>query len=120
MTLKINESETLELKYSFRSSIYFETISGHNLNLQNLTGNDLITLFYAVFVASLQKEQRPIIDMISFLDIVDNNGGDKCLLAFSKWYVDQIKIQWDLEEEPEDEKISKEKNRTYHSKKNKT
>ena len=116
MTLKINETETLELKYSFRSSIYFETISGHNLDLQNLSGNDLITLFYAVFVASLQKEGRPIIDMISFLDIVDNNGGDKCLLEFSKWYVNQIKLQWDLEEEPE-EKVSKGKNKTYASKK---
>ena len=116
MTLKINNDENLELKYSFRSSIYFETISGHNLDLQNLTGNDLITLFYAVFVASLQKEQRPIIDMISFLDIVDENGGDKALLEFSKWYVDQIKIQWDLEE-PIEEKPSKEKNKTYHSKK---
>lgn len=118
MTLKISETETLELKYSFRSSIYFETISGHNLDLQNLSGNDLIVLFYAVFVASLQKEGRPIIDMMTFLDIVDENGGDKCLLAFSRWYVDQIKLQWDLEEEPE-EKVSKEKNKTYHSKKNK-
>ena len=118
MTLKINDNENLELKYSFRSSIYFETISGHNLDLQNLSANDLITLFYAVFVASLQKEGRPIIDMITFLNIVDDNGGDKALLEFSKWYVDQIKIQWDLEEEPE-EKPSKEKNKTYHSKKNK-
>ena len=118
MTLKINDNENLELKYSFRSSIYFETISGHNLDLQNLSANDLITLFYAVFVASLQKEGRPIIDMITFLNIVDDNGGDKALLEFSKWYVDQIKIQWDLEEEPE-EKTSKEKNKTYHSKKNK-
>ena len=116
MILKLNDNENLELKYSFRSSIYFETISGHNLDLQNLTGNDLVTLFYSVFVASLQKEQRPIIDMISFLDIVDDNGGDKCLLDFSKWYIDQIKLQWDLEEEPE-EKQSKEKNKTYASKK---
>lgn len=118
MTLKISESENLTLKYSFRSAIYFETISGHNLDLQNLSANDLITLFYAVFVASLQKEGKQIIDMISFLDIVDENGGDKCLLEFSQWYVNQIKLQWDLEEEPE-EKVSKEKNRTYHSKKNK-
>lgn len=117
MTLKINDNENLELKYSFRSSIYFETISGHNLDLQNLTGNDLVTLFYAVFVASLQKEQKPIIDMITFLDIIDENGGDKTLLEFSKWYVAQIKIQWDLEESPEEEKQTKEKNRTYASKK---
>jgi hypothetical protein len=55
--------------------------------------------------------------MISFLDITDDNGGDKCLLEFSKWYVDQIKIQWDLEESPEEEKPSKEKNKTYASKK---
>ena len=116
MTLKISDTETLELKYSFRSSIYFETISGHNLDLQNLTGNDLVTLFYAVFVASLQKEGKPIIDMLSFLNIVDDNGGDKALLEFSQWYVNQIKLQWDLEEEPE-EKQSKEKNKTYASKK---
>ena len=117
MILKLNNDDQLELKYSFRSSIYFETISGHNLDLQNLTGNDLVTLFYAVFVASLQKEGKPIIDMLSFLNIVDDNGGDKALLEFSQWYVNQIKLQWDLEDEPEEEKVSKEKNRTYASKK---
>ena len=118
MTLKISESETLDLKYSFRSSIYFETISGHNLDLQKLNGNDLMILFYAVFVASLQKEKKPIIDMIQFMDIIDNNGGEKCLLAFSQWYVEQIQIQWQLEEDPEEKtNVDVKGKKTFASKK---
>lgn len=120
MILKLNETESLDLKYSFRSSIYFETISGHNLDLNNLTGNDLMILFYAVFVASLQKEKKPIVDMIQFMDIIDENGGERCIYNFSKWYVEQIQIQWQLEEDPEEKTNTDVKGKkTYASKKKK-
>ena len=95
MTLKI-ENELIELKYSFRSAIYFEQITGHNIDFTNFTGNDLITLFYSVFIASLQKEKKPIIDMITFLDIVDENGGDKCIMEFSNWYIDIMNKQYEV------------------------
>ena len=105
MKLKIGNEE-LELVYSFRSSIYFESIAGHSLDFTKLTSNDLITLFYSVFVATLQKSKKPIIAMIDFLDIVDANGGEKCLVDFSEWYISVIKKQFELLAE---EKEGKEK-----------
>ena len=95
MKLKIGNEE-LELVYSFRSSIYFESIAGHSLDFTKLTSNDLITLFYSVFVATLQKSKKPIIAMTDFLDIVDENGGEKCLVDFSNWYIAIMKAQYEL------------------------
>ena len=95
MKLKIGNEE-LELVYSFRSSIYFESIAGHSLDFTKLTSNDLITLFYSVFVATLQKSKKPIIAMTDFLDIVDENGGEKCLVDFSNWYIGILKAQYEL------------------------
>ena len=105
MKLKIGNEE-LELVYSFRSSIYFESITGHSLDFTKLTSNDLITLFYSVVVASLQKTKKPVISMLEFLDAVDDNGGEKCLVDFSNWYIAIMKAQYELLTE---EKEGKEK-----------
>lgn len=105
MKLKIGNEE-LELVYSFRSSIYFESITGHSLDFTKLTSNDLITLFYSVVVASLQKTKKPVISMLDFLDAVDDNGGEKCLVDFSNWYIEIMKAQYELLAE---EKEGKEK-----------
>ena len=109
MKLKIGNEE-LELVYSFRSSIYFESITGHSLDFTKLTSNDLITLFYSVVVATLQKAKKPVISMLDFLDIVDENGGDKCLVDFSNWYIGVVKSQYELlaEEKEGNEKPLKE------------
>ena len=66
MIFKLNENETVELKYSFRSSIYFEQITGKNVDFQNFTANDFITLFYSVFIASLQKANKPVITIFLY------------------------------------------------------
>ena len=95
MILKIN-NEDLELVYSFRSSIYFEQITRHSLDFNNFTANDLLTLFFSVVTASLQKAKKPIISMMEFLDVVDENGGDKCLLDFSNWYTNIMKSQYEI------------------------
>ena len=102
MKLKIKEDE-IELVYSFRSSIYFEQITGHNIDLSNLTQNDLITLFYCIFIASLQKAKKPIIDMLTFLDIVDDNGGDKVIIEFSNWFIDVMRAQYEVLNSVEDD-----------------
>lgn len=103
MRLKIGEEE-LELVYSFRSSIYFEQITGHNVDLGSLTQNDVVTLFYCIFIASLQKAKKPVITMLDFLDIVDDNGGEKCILDFGNWFVDIMKAQYEVLESAEDNK----------------
>ena len=108
MKLQIN-GENLELVYSFRSAIYFEQITGHNIDFSNLTGNDLITLFYTVVIASLQKAKKEVIDMVSFLDVVDENGGDKCFMEFAKWYADVIRVQFEILNSTENEDESEKK-----------
>lgn len=106
MKLKIGEEE-LELVYSFRSNVYFEQISGKNVDFNNLTANDLITLFYSVVIASLQKAKKPIITMLDFLDVIDDNGGDHCLMEFSNWYVETIRAQFEVLNSIEDDKKKK-------------
>lgn len=103
MRLKINEEE-LELVYSFRSSVYFEQITGHNIDFTNLNAQDLLTLFYSVVIASLQKAKRPIITMLDFLDVVDDNGGDKCIIDFSNWFIDVMRAQYEVLNSNEDNK----------------
>lgn len=95
MKLKFNEDE-IELVYSFRSSMYFEQITGRNIDLSNLSQNDLITLFYCVVIASLQKAKKPIITMLDFLDTIDDNGGEKCILDFGNWFVETMKAQYEV------------------------
>lgn len=111
MILKIN-NEDITLVYSFRSSLYFEQIAGHNLDFNTLTANDLVTLFYSVTIASLQKAKKPVITMIDFLDVIDDNGGEKCLTDFTTWYVDVLKAQYEVLAQEEDNKaknVSKKK-----------
>lgn len=103
MKLKLN-GEELELVYSFRSAIYFEQITGHSLDLYNLSPNDLLTLFYSVVIASLQKNKKPVITMLDFMDAIDENDGDKCLVEFANWYIDVLKAQYEVLNSTEDDK----------------
>lgn len=94
MKLKYQDKE-IELVYSFRSNIYFEQIQGKNIDFTNFTGTDLMTLFYCVFIASLQKVKLPIIKLQDFMDVIDDNGGDRCLVEFSNWYVSILQAQYE-------------------------
>lgn len=115
MKIKLNETEELELVYSFRSNIYFEQIQGKTIDFTNFTSNDLITLFYCVFLSSLQKAKKPTISMIDFLDLVDDNGGEKCIVDFSNWYVDILQKEFEVMNSMSDDK---EEQKTDSKKKN--
>lgn len=103
MKLKINNEE-IELVYSFRSAVYFEQIAGHNLDFAKMSQNDLITLFYCVVIASLQKAKKPVITMLDFMDAIDENNGEKCIIDFSNWYVQTITAQYEVLNSMDDEK----------------
>lgn len=115
MKIKLNETEELELVYSFRSNIYFEQIQGKTIDFTNFTSNDLITLFYCVFLSSLQKAKKPTISMIDFMDIIDDNGGEKCIVDFSNWYVDILQKEFEVMNSMSDDK---EEQKTDSKKKN--
>lgn len=105
MKLKIN-GEEIELIYSFRSNIYFEQITGHSVDFSNLNSQDLITLFYCIVISTLQKAKKPTLSMIDFLDVVDDNDGERCILEFSNWYVKELQAQYEILEST-DEKEDK-------------
>lgn len=113
MKLKIN-GEEIELIYSFRANVYFEQITGHAADFSNINSNDLITLFYCNVISSLQKAKKPTISMVDFLDVVDENDGEKCILDFSNWYVKVIQAQYEILESTEE---TKEENTIKPSKK---
>ena len=97
MILKIN-NENIELTYSFRINVYFEQITNHSIDFNNFTANDLLNLFYCTVYATLQKAKKPVISMNDFLDIIDDNGGDKCLLKFSNWFIETMKAEYSIED----------------------
>lgn len=107
MKIKLNENDELELVYSFRSNIYFEQIQGKTIDFNNFSSNDLVTLFYCIFLSSLQKAKKPTVSMIDFLDIIDENGGEKCLIDFSNWYVDIIQKEYEIMNSMSDDKEEK-------------
>lgn len=114
MIFKLNENETVELKYSFRSTIYFEQITNNTVEVgKKFTRNDLLILFYSVVIASLQKAKKPIISMLDFMDAIDDyNGGEKCLNEFGYWYADVVAAQYDLIESTMTEKENKEQTKS--------
>ena len=69
-----------------------------------MSQNDLITLFYCVVIASLQKAKKPIITMLDFMDAIDENDGEKCIVDFSNWYVQTITAQYEVLNSMGDEK----------------
>lgn len=105
MKLKLNEKDELELVYSFRTMIYFENIQGKTIDFEpgKFTTNDLLVLFYCVFITSLQKAKKPIIPMTDFLDIIDLNNGEQSLIEFANWFTDIMTSQNDLANSLSDE-----------------
>ena len=61
MKIKLNEKE-YELRYSFRMMMIYEQIAGKTLDWQHLTTQDLVILFYATVIATLQynKNSTPL------------------------------------------------------------
>lgn len=97
MIFKLNENESIELKHSFRSAIYFEQINGKNIDLSNISSNEVLSLFYCVVIASLQLENRPIISMMELMNAIDMyNDSEKCITEFAEWYIDIMRKQYDI------------------------
>ena len=34
--------------------------------------------------------------MLEFLDVIDDNGGESCIVEFSNWYIDVMKKEFEL------------------------
>jgi hypothetical protein len=108
MKLNIN-GEELELVYSFRINLFYEEISNKSLDFTSLSANDLVNLFYSTVIASLQKAKRPNITMLEFLDVIDDNGGEKVIVDFSNWFIEVIKGQYEILPDDDKKTVDKKK-----------
>jgi len=111
MKLMIN-GEELELVYSFRINLFYEELAGRSIDFNNITSNDLVNLFFSAVTASLQKAKKPTITMLEFLDVVDENGGEKCIVDFADWYVGVIKSQYEIMTDDDKKQVDIDKKKT--------
>lgn len=115
MTIHIN-NEDLKLRYSLRIFLIFENITHKSLDYNNVTMRDLIDLFYATIIGTLQREKKDFIKYEEFLDWLDDNNGEKQLSDFSSWFLNTILSQQDIsdnnvkEQEIEQNSETQEKN----------
>ncbi len=104
--------EELELVYSFRINLFYEELAGRSIDFNNITSNDLVNLFFSAVTASLQKAKKPTITMLEFLDVVDENGGEKCIVDFADWYVGVIKSQYEIMTDDDKKQVDIDKKKT--------
>lgn len=97
MKININGHE-LELHYSLRILINYEELTGKSLDFADLTSvSNLIKLYYAAVIASLQYARMPLdVTWEDFLDFVDEDG-EKGLMDFGNWYAKSMTAQSDVE-----------------------
>ena len=96
MKIKIFEKE-LDLHYSFRMMLMYEQVKGQGLDPLHMTTDDIVILFYGAVVSTLQYNHitQPL-SYIEYMNWLDDNGGEQLLVQFSNWYVDVLKMQYDL------------------------
>ena len=96
MKFRIDDENEIELVYSFRTSMYFEQVAGHSLDLQNMTDQDVLWLLFSIVHATLQINKMDTIMYVDFLNAVDKNGGNVYIYNFTKWFINEQIKQYEL------------------------
>ena len=114
MTININNQD-IELRYSLRIFLIYENITKSSLDYNNITMSNLIDLFYATIIGTLQHAKKDFIKYEDYLDWLDENGGEKILADFSTWFLNTILAQQDIadnniKEEKQKDETKQEKN----------
>lgn len=97
MKVKIKEHE-LELVYSIRTNILYESIMNKQLQYEELNKIDNLSyLFYANIMATLQANKlNADLSWDEYIDYLDANGGIKILGDYATWLMEQMNIQAQL------------------------
>ena len=95
------DNKEITLKYTFRSFMIFEQVTGHSFSGKNLS--EFIELFYSTLMAS---DSELTIDFNTFVDWLDENP--QKLTEYTKWVADNITKQ-NLLTEPKEEKKTEKK-----------
>lgn len=104
------DDKQIELHYSFRIYIMYETITDKNVDYANLKLSDLFILFYSTVLATLQYNKiEHALKYDEFMNIVDDNGGEVILTSFTTWFMNKMQQQAELLQQNDDLTVEEKK-----------
>lgn len=104
------DDKQIELHYSFRIYIMYETITGKNLDFNNLKTSDLFILFYSTVLATLQYNKiEHALKYDDFMNTLDDNGGEYVLTKFATWFIQKMQQQAELLQQNDNDVVIEEK-----------
>jgi hypothetical protein len=103
LNILTDDGKQLDLHYSFRIYMMYETITGKNLNFNALNSTDLFIIFYATVLSTLQYNKiENSLKYDDMMNMVDDCGGEFVLSLFAEWFVGRMKQQAEMMKEVED------------------
>ena len=109
------KGKTLDLHYSMRIYLIYETITGNSITLGQSPFNTSVSLFYSAILATMQYNRMNLdLDWDTYIDWLDTQKPE-ILNEFSKWFVDCVNVNADLTEEVEDKETKADKADTKNS-----
>lgn len=102
--MKVNiKGKELDLHYSMRIYLIYETITGKTLSLETGSYTVSVNLFYAAILASMQHNHIDLdFEYNEYLDWLDEQGID-LIKEFIEWFLKIMKVNTSLAEKQIDE-----------------
>ena len=103
------KGKTLDLHYSMRIYLIYETITGKSISLGESSFSTLVSLLYSAILGTMQYKRMNLdLDWDTYLDWLDTQTPD-ILNEFSKWFISCVNVNTNLIEETEDKDTKSEK-----------
>lgn len=98
--MKVNiKGNTLDLHYSMRIYLIYETITGKSISLGESSFSTLVSLLYSAILGTMQYKRMNLdLDWDTYLDWLDTQKPE-ILNEFSKWFIGCVNVNNDLIEE---------------------
>ena len=104
------KGKTLDLHYSMRIYLIYETITGKTLSLETGSYTVSVNLFYSAILASMQHANLDLnFEYDEYLDWLDEQGMD-LIKEFIEWFLKIMNVNSSLTEKQIDEKDIKNTN----------
>ena len=108
MKVKI-KGKTLDLHYSMRIYLIYETITGKSISLGESSFSTLVSLLYSAILGTMQYKRMNLdLDWDTYIDWLDTQKPE-ILNEFSKWFISCVNVNTNLIEETEDKDTKSEK-----------
>lgn len=115
--MKVNiKGKELDLHYSMRIYLIYETITGKTLSLESGSYTVSVNLFYSAILASMQHANLDLdFEYDEYLDWLDEQGMD-LIKEFIEWFLKIMNVNTSLTEKQIDEKDIKNTNNELQKK----